>query len=187
MNILGTSKDIYNENIYWEVDTTWWDGNAHGTATEGTKELMQLFDGKIVFDFPKPTRLIKSLLRIVSRQDGDIVLDSFAGTATTAHAVLDLNKEDGGNRKFILVECEDYADEITAERVRRVIKGVPGAKDEKLKKGLGGSFSYFSLVSLLNGSILEGKIASYIDWHVTFLHSPGEEFYRRRYEDKNHW
>ena len=55
----------------------------------------------------------------------DIVLDSFAGSGTTAHAVLALNKEDGGNRQFILVECEDYADTITAERVRRVIKGVP--------------------------------------------------------------
>jgi len=51
-----------------------------------------------------------------------LVLDSFAGSGTTAHAVLALNKEDGGNRKFILVECEDYADSITAERLRRVIK-----------------------------------------------------------------
>ena len=58
---------------------------------------------------------------------------------------LNLNKEDGGNRKFILVECEDYADKITAERVRRVIKGVPKAKEEKLKKGLGGSFTYCTL------------------------------------------
>ena len=61
-----------------------------------------------------------------------IVLDSFAGSGTTAHAVLALNAEDGGNRRFILVECEDYADTITAERVRRVIKGVPKAKDEAL-------------------------------------------------------
>lgn len=53
-----------------------------------------------------------------------IILDSFAGSGTTAQVVLELNKEDGGNRKFILVECEDYADNITAEHVRRVIKGV---------------------------------------------------------------
>ena len=59
--------------------------------------------------------------------------------------MLALNKEDGGNRKFILVECEDYADTITAERVRRVIKGVPKAKDENLKNGLGGSFTYCTL------------------------------------------
>ena len=54
---------------------------------------------------------------------GSIVIDSFAGSGTTAHAVLALNKKDGGDRKFILVECEDYADKTTAERVRRVIKG----------------------------------------------------------------
>ena len=74
-----------------------------------------------------------------------MVLDSFAGSGPTAQAVLSLNAEDGGNRRFILIECEDYADSITAERVRRVIKGVPTAKDEALKKGLGGSFSFFEL------------------------------------------
>ena len=56
-----------------------------------------------------------------------------------------MNKEDGGNRKFILVECEEYADTITAERVRRIIRRVPGAKDESLKEGLGGSFTYCTL------------------------------------------
>jgi len=102
--------------------------------------------------------LIKSLLRIVSQGGNDIILDSFAGSATTAQAVLELNKEDGGNRKFILVECEDYADTITAERVRRVIKGIPTAKDETLKKGLGGTFSYFELGKPLEiTKILEGK------------------------------
>ena len=74
-----------------------------------------------------------------------IILYSFAGSGTTAHAVLALNKEDGGNRKFILVECEDYADTITAERVRRVINGVETAKDETLQNGLGGSFTYCTL------------------------------------------
>ena len=74
-----------------------------------------------------------------------IVLDSFGGSGTTAHAVLALNKEDEGNRKFILIECEDYADTITAERVRRVINGVENAKDKTLQEGLGGSFTYCTL------------------------------------------
>ena len=84
------------------------------------------------------------MLHIATDKDS-IILDSFAGSGTTAHAVLALNKKDGGNRKFILVECEDYADKITADRVRRVIKGVPKAKDEILKNGLGGSFTYCTL------------------------------------------
>jgi adenine-specific DNA-methyltransferase len=96
------------------------------------------------FQFPKPVGLIEQILRIAG-DDGSIVLDSFAGSATTAHAVLSINQEDGGHRQFILVEVEDYADQMTAERIRRVIKGVPKAKNEALKKGFGGSFTYCDL------------------------------------------
>ena len=115
----------------------------------------------IKFDYPKPVSLIKELiLGITFNKDNqnDIILDSFAGSGTTAHAVLDLNKEDDGNRKFILVECEDYADKITAERTRRVIKGVSKAKDENLKNGLGGSFTYCTLGSEISEeNLLKGK------------------------------
>ena len=72
-------------------------------------------------------------------------MDSFAGSGTTAHAILFANSQDGGKRKFILVEMEDYADTLTAERVRRLMKGVPGAKDEALRVGLGGAFTYCDL------------------------------------------
>ena len=96
------------------------------------------------FTSPKPVALIQKILKISAGKNA-IILDSFAGSGTTAHATLALNKEDGGNRKFILVECEDYADKITAERVRRVIKGVPKAKDKDLKAGLGGEFTYCEL------------------------------------------
>ena len=109
----------------------------------GTAELKQIF-GQKIFDTPKPVQLLKDIIAI-STGHNSIILDSFAGSGTTAHAVLALNKADGGKRKFILVECEDYADKITAERVRRVIKGVPKAKDENLKNGLGGSFTYCTL------------------------------------------
>ena len=115
-----------------------------GTATDGTKELINIFGRGQLFPTPKPTDLIAKIIR-VSTDKNDIILDSFAGSGTTAHAVLALNKEDGGNRKFILVECEDYADGITAERVRRVINGVENSKDENLRDGLGGSFTYCTL------------------------------------------
>ena len=113
------------------------------TTAHGSIELKKLL-GSNQFSYPKPSLLIKEILSLCT-QMGDIVLDSFAGSGTTAHAVLALNKEDGGNRKFILIECEDYADTITAERVRRVINGVENAKDETLQKGLGGSFAYCTL------------------------------------------
>ena len=109
----------------------------------GTTEIDKIFTTR-VFEFPKPYELIRQLI-IQGCPNNGIVLDSFAGSGTTAHAVLKLNKEDDGNRKFILVECEDYANKITAERVRRVIKGIPKSKDDNLKKGLGGSFTYCTL------------------------------------------
>jgi adenine-specific DNA-methyltransferase len=124
------------------------------------------------------TRLLRRIFQIAADKDS-IILDSFAGSGTTAHAALALNKEDGGNRRFILVETEDYVDSITAERVRRVIRGVPKARDEKLRNGLGGTFSYFKLGKALRlRAILEGSdlpdyesLASYV-----FFTATGEEF-----------
>lgn len=111
----------------------------------GAYELKETFHPNTPnFKNPKPSDLIEHLLSFTAAKEA-LVLDSFAGSGTTAHAVLALNKADGGNRKFILVETEDYADTLTAERVRRVIRGVPGAKDPALKEGLGGSFTYCEL------------------------------------------
>ena len=131
-----------------------------GTASTGTLEIKQIFDNK-KFDTVKPKALVRHLIDLVCwNQKNAVVLDSFAGSGTTAHATLALNKEDGGNRKFILVECEDYADTVTAERIRRVIKGVPNTKDKDLKAGLGGDFTYCELGQatdidkLLSGQVL---------------------------------
>ncbi len=89
--------------------------------------------------------LVQRILTMASNPV-EIVLDSFAGSGTTAHAVLKMNKQDGGNRKFILVEMMDYAETITAERVRRVIDGYGSVE------GTGGSFSFYDLgETLLNG------------------------------------
>ena len=140
-----------------------------GTATVATRQIQQIFDKRQPFSTPKPADLIEKIARIATDVDS-IILDSFAGSGTTAHAVLALNKEDGGNRKFILVECEDYADTITAERVRRVINGVPTAKDKSLQEGLGGSFTYCTLGApieiegMLNGNALPSysSLAAYV-------------------------
>ena len=136
-------KKFLSEVSLGLVPVDLWKHGDTGTTDEGSKELERVL-GRATFDNPKPTRLLKRIFRLCS-EDGDIVLDSFAGSGTTAHAVLALNKEDGGNRRFILVECEDYADSVTAERVRRVIEGVPGARDATLREGLGGSFIFATL------------------------------------------
>lgn len=172
------------------VPTDLWRYDDAGTTDEGSKELDEII-GKDIFDNPKPTKLIKKILNLaLDDSENSIILDSFGGSGTTAHAVLDLNKEDGGNRKFILVECEDYADKITAERVRRVIKGVKGAKDEKLKEGLGGSFSFFELGDPIEmESILEGrKLPSYLDLaRYVFYTATGEEFDPKKVNEKKNF
>ncbi len=135
----------------------------------------QLEDIGLKTDYPKPNDLIEYILKIGGVKSDDIILDSFAGSGTTAHAVLALNKEDGGNRKFICVEMEDYADDVTAERVRRVIKGVPNAKDAALKEGLGGSFTFcelgepFDIEKILSGEALPtyNALAHYVFYTAT--------------------
>ena len=125
---------------------------------DGTKEIETIF-GKKVFNNPKPKELIKYLLSFVfdGKDDKDgIYLDSFGGSGTTAHAVLDLNR-DGGNRKFILVEMGDYADSTTAERVKRVIKGYGEGKNAV--EGTGGNFSFYDLGEpLLHGDVFNENV-----------------------------
>lgn len=109
------------------VPQTLWFYSEVGHTDEAKKEIKQILDFETtadVFVTPKPTRLVERVLQLFTASDS-LVLDSFAGSATAAHAVLEANKKDDGNRRFILIECEDYADTLTAERVRRVINGYP--------------------------------------------------------------
>lgn len=137
-------KVFYEEKkMFGSVDNTWWTGEKCGTSTQGTKEQMQLFEGFAPFDTPKPTQLLNKILKLVSLPNGDdIILDFFSGSATTAHAVMQLNAEDGGNRKFIMVQLPEPTDEkseahkagymniceIGKERIRRAGEKI---KDEK--------------------------------------------------------
>ena len=133
--------------------------------------LKDIFSEQVPFTTPKPYQLIEHLLLISSNEDS-IILDSFAGSGTTAHAVLNLNHNSQSNRKFIMIEMEDYAEDITAERVRRVIKGYGEGK--KSVEGLGGSFDYYELGEPLfkedgnlNESVGIDKIRAYIYYSET--------------------
>lgn len=132
-------KRFLSEVTEGMVPTTWWSLDVASGTSEAKKEIGRIFrEEPNVFATPKPTGLLRRILEIASASDA-IVLDSFAGSGTTAHAVLAANARDKGNRKFILVEGEDYADSLTAERVRRVINGYDFTgtqRDELLREPL---------------------------------------------------
>src|SRR5690554_6239443 len=150
--------------------------NQFGTAQSGKDLLNDILGSAVGFDTVKPPKLIEALLSYFDKNS--IILDSFAGSGTTAHAILNLNKQDGGNRKFILVEMEDYAESITAERVKRVINGYGSTE------GTGGSFSFYELGQPLfdenhnlNEEIDIEKIREYV-WYMET-----KETYQKQEED----
>ena len=165
------------------VPQTFWPYEEVGHTQDAKKEIKAIFGGDMPFDTPKPVRLIERILQIASDPDS-IILDSFAGSGTTAHAVLNMNKADGGHRKFILVEMMDYADSITAERVKRVIRGHGEGKNAV--EGTGGSFSYYELGEPLligenlNEAVAPEKIREYIWFMETktpYTPAAGENLY----------
>ncbi|MBR08156.1 MAG: site-specific DNA-methyltransferase [Rickettsiales bacterium] len=128
-----------NKTVGGQVPTIWADKSFY--TVKGTTLLKQIM-GRKSFNYPKPIELISEVLRAITKKNS-IVLDSFAGSGTTAHAVLNLNKEDQGKRRFIIVEMEDYAKTTTSQRVKNAITGY-GNGDEKME-GTGGSFDLFQL------------------------------------------
>lgn len=129
-------RKIYLKNQDGRTPENIWDGDAFGTTRNANQELKDLFDGKVYFDTPKPVNLIKKLCQLFKDENDFICLDFFAGSGTTADAVMQLNQEDNGNRKYILVQLPETVNEkseaykagytkisdITKERIKRVIK-----------------------------------------------------------------
>lgn len=162
---------------------TWWPHDEVGHNQEATQELNQLLGKADLFNNPKPVSLLKRIIQLTTTKDS-IVLDSFAGSGTTAHATLVQNAEDGGKRRVILIECEEYADTITAQRVRNVIKGVSGAKSIK------GTFSYFELGDSLESERLLGgrNLPSYAEMaRFAFYIATGQEFDAKKIAEKEHY
>lgn len=155
---------------------SWLDG--YGTNADATAVIKEIFGSKI-FETPKPLPLIEWIISLHNDENA-VILDSFAGSGTTAHAVLNMNQADGGNRKFILVEMMDYADSITAERVKRVIDGYGEGK--KAVEGTGGNFSYYELGPVfllpdgnLNEEVGPQKIREYVYYMETKEPLPAEQ------------
>jgi adenine-specific DNA-methyltransferase len=156
---------IYAEEQTERPPETIWYNKDVGSNRTSMNQIKAIFQDGKTFDTPKPVGLVERMLEIASNKDS-IILDSFAGSGTTAHAVLNMNKADGGHRKFILVEMMDYADSITAERVKRVIRGYGEGKNAV--PGTGGNFSFYDLGEqlmigdVLNENVDTNKIQEYV-------------------------
>jgi adenine-specific DNA-methyltransferase len=118
-------------------------GAGIGRTEMGSLEIKEIFGGEKVFAYPKPLNLIKYLLTLANN-DSATILDFFAGSGTTGHAVLEANKEDGGNRQFILCTNNEnnIATEVCYPRIKNVIEGYKNSKGENVA-GLGGNLKYF--------------------------------------------
>jgi adenine-specific DNA-methyltransferase len=124
------------------VPRTLWTKEAVGSNRSSKNEQRAIFAGAASFDTPKPSALIERVIQVAASSN-DIVLDSFAGSGTTGHAVLKLNAQDAGTRRFVMIETESYADTLTAERIRRVMIGY--GEGAKAVTGLGGGFDYYTV------------------------------------------
>jgi adenine-specific DNA-methyltransferase len=149
--------------------STWLD--SVGFNSDATRELKEIFGHK-PFDTPKPVSLLEWIISL-NADDNALVLDSFGGSGTTAHAVMQLNAQDGGNRRFILVEMDKtVAENITAQRLTKVIQGYQShVSKEKYIDGLGGGFSYVELGSTLfnlDGQINDGVSYNDLARHIYF-------------------
>ena len=144
-------RKIYLDSVEGRAPETIWFGKDVGTTRSAVQEIKEIFNGEVPFETPKPTKLLKRIIQIATSDD-DIILDSFAGSGTTADAVIQLNNEnEESTRKFILVELEkDIARNITSERVRRV------------SKDLNGSFEYATLGETLFTA--DGNISDEVEY-----------------------
>lgn len=162
----GVRRKTYIDSVGGRLPTNYWPYEEVGHTDEAKKELKAIFDGKTPFDTPKPTRLIERVLQVAAGKNA-LVLDSFAGSGTTAHAVMRLNGTDDGSRRCILVEMMDYADTITAERARRVICGYGEGKNAI--EGIDSGFSYYELGPALfrsDGSLDSGVTREQLNRYV---------------------
>jgi len=165
----------YLSEVEGFVPWTWWPHEEAGHTDEAKKEIHALFGKDSAFDTPKPLRLINRILQIATNP-GDLVLDSFAGSGTTGHAVLQINKEDVANRRFILIEMDpNVCRSITSERLRRAINGYTYAKQKgssETIEGLSGSFDYYEFGDTIfdsNGQIKKNTAFEDLARHIFFV------------------
>ena len=189
-------KKFLSEVKQGVIPKTIWLYDEVGSNDDAKREIKKIFS-KVTFDTPKPASLIERIIQI-STNENDIILDSYAGSGTTAHAVLNINKSDGGDRKFILIQIDEtdkngelvnISESITSERVKRVINGYGETA------GIGGKFDYYELGvrlfledGMLNELVGKERIRQYVYYTETQTPLPevrnrDNEYYLGKHND----
>ncbi|WP_322065559.1 site-specific DNA-methyltransferase [Burkholderia ubonensis] len=154
----------YLSDVEGLVPWTWWPHEEVGHTDEARKEIQDIFGTQTAFDTPKPVRLMERVLQIGAPEKDALILDFFAGSGTTAQAVLKMNKEDGGARRFVLVSSREATVEepeknlcrdVCARRVRAVVEGYRSTKNGEMP-GLGGEFAYLRAKTVAMHRLEEG-------------------------------
>lgn len=138
-------KYLNNDGI---LPRTWWEDASYSARDNGTRELIELFGNVKLFDFPKSKYAVKDSLKVLNTKPYDIVLDYFGGSATTGHATIELNREDSGRRKYILMEMGAYFDVITKPRMLKAVYSRDWKDGKPIsRKGISQCFKYVRLES----------------------------------------
>ncbi|MEC3885506.1 site-specific DNA-methyltransferase [Halobacillus sp. HZG1] len=180
-NSIPSVKRFLSEVQQGNVPTTWWTREDCGDNQEATQNIRDLFPNEgALFDTPKPVRLIKRIIELSTKKDSeDIVLDFFAGSGTTAQAVLETNEEDSGNRKFICIQLPDKTQnkhygtiaDVTKERIRRAINYIYDKSSNKSILDRGFSVFKMSRTHLKQWSLYEGESMDELEDILDFVQS----------------
>lgn len=175
--------------------SNWWSNKEFGCNQDATNELKSIFLGVCPFDNPKPTKLIESLIQLGSIKEDAVILDFFAGSGTTGHAVINLNNNDGGNRVFILCQINEktedtpngIVEDVTSKRLKRIMTGkcYDGKTDFdwiKNNSPLGGNLDVYDIASVSDSETNEGKSAFDVIDETLY----GKEKFEKK-EDKLQW
>ncbi len=152
IEIIGNKIEVYKKKYFQKqgvLPRTWWDKPEYSARDNGTRELSNLFSGQKNFDFPKALNAVKDALLVGAFDDSETALDFFAGSGTTGHATIKINREDGGNRKYVLVEMGDYFDTVLMPRIAKVVysNNWKNGKPTDRETGISQCFKYLRLES----------------------------------------